>query len=179
MAKTWKNFECKFNTTNTSNPLPDSAYFVTEDRMVRVAYVNIDPKRKATNQTCSVTEAVCFIDGGGRLYKAIMGQAKDENITVEAVAGDTIRIRVRNYDGKGRYYIGTAQRIPANGLTTFDFANDDGVLSHVHVGHEVKNLVAGKPSEEDLKIALSRLRDAQALFNAGAPMSGISDLITR
>jgi hypothetical protein len=41
-------------------------------------------------------------------------------------------------------------RMPANGLCTFDFHNNLGVLSHIHVGHTVKLLSIGRPRRNSI-----------------------------
>lgn len=41
-------------------------------------------------------------------------------------------------------------RMSANGLCTFDFHNNLGVLSHIHVGHTVKLLTIGRPRRNSI-----------------------------
>jgi hypothetical protein len=141
MAKTWENYECTFNTENTSNTLPDSSYFVTRAGMQRAAFVNAGPGRPAS-QIVSGASSICYLDPNSGLSPAIMQQGDDRKITVTDVVGDTISVRVEGVPQGGRTD-GTCSRVPANGLCTFDFVNNDGALSHIHVGHKVKSLSPG------------------------------------
>ncbi len=178
MAKTWVNFECTFNTANTVNALPDSIYFVTAAGMLRIAYVNI---ARAQDQLVNIQPSVCYLDADGDLQAAIMSTpyGADHKITVDSVIGDRIRVRVADQPNAGGNYIGEASRVPGNGMLTFDFKNDNGVLSKVHVGHAVKNLIPGKPDQGQMKVAYSRLEDARELFGKGVSPATITDIIAR
>ena len=141
MAKTWQNYECTFNTENTSNTLPDSKYFVAPNAMRRAAFVNAGPGRPH-NQMLSGSPAICYLDERSALADALMEQGDDSQVTIMAVVGDAIHVLVNDVPAGG-HTIGICHRVPANGMVTFDFTNNNGVLSHIHVGHAVKNLVHG------------------------------------
>jgi hypothetical protein len=141
MPRTWENYECSFNTDNNSNTLPDSKYVVTRNGMRRAAFVNMGPNRDV-NQVISGNPAICYLDPSSLLDTAVHYQGDDDLITVVNVLRDFIEIKVEDYP-QGSSTIGIAFRVARNGLRTFDFGNNDGVLSHVHVGHIVKNLAAG------------------------------------
>src|ERR1700686_2392911 len=93
MAKTWRNYECTFETSNTSNTLPDSRYFVTPAQMARAALVNEGPGRPP-NQMVSGAPSICYVDPDSVLHQSIMGTHDDDAITLMAVVGDTIHVRV-------------------------------------------------------------------------------------
>ncbi len=178
MAKTWVNFECTFNTANTVNALPDSIYFVTAGGMLRIAYVNI---ARAQDQLVNLVPAVCYIDPDGDLHDAIMSTpyGSDHKITIGSVVGDMIRVRVADQPNAGGNYVGEASRVPGNGLATFDFVNTNGALTGVHVGHQVKNLIPGRPDQGQMRVAYSRLEDARELFGKGVSPAAITEIIAR
>lgn len=141
MAKTWQNYVCTFETSNTSNTLPDSKYLVTAIEMLRVAFVNAGPGRPPA-QIVNRVPSICFLDANSPLKTAIFRQRDDRQITIMAVVGDAIHVKVNGVPG-GSHTIGAASRAPQNGLLTFDFTNNNGVLTHIHVGHAVKNVSPG------------------------------------
>jgi hypothetical protein len=81
------------------------------------------------------------------LYKKIMETVEDSKITIAGVDGDTITVNLSAPSGA---FTGNCSRMPANGLNTFDFANNGGVLSHIHLGHEVKQLSLGRPRRNSI-----------------------------
>ena len=134
MTKTWANYPCTFSTGNTENTNGNSQYTITAERMTRYAPINA---KRAPEQVMTGNPSICYLTAGGLLNKAIMEtDANDDHlITVVAVVGDVITVKVDR--GPMEPVIGDCARIPKNGLVTFDFANADGVLSYVHVGHAV------------------------------------------
>jgi hypothetical protein len=136
MAKIWKNVECEFYTANTANNYGDSKYLVLGDKMTRTAFVNF---KRAPNQVKSENPAIAYLDPNEELYRRIMKTPNDAYITISEVNGDLISICV--HPG----FVGTCSRKPQEKLVTFDFVNKNGVLSHIHVGHEVKRLKLGRP----------------------------------
>lgn len=149
MAKTWTNYACSFSTRNDSNTLADSKYFISGDAMVRIAFVNAGPRRDMNQTRWVARRSVCYLDPTSGLYLAAMRQADDSKITVVAVVGDTIHIRVDGVPHGGNT-IGPCSRVPENGLVPFDFVNNAGVLSHIHIGHPVHNVSAGIQAPEVL-----------------------------
>lgn len=136
MAKTWDNHECAFYTANTTNNYGDSKYLILKDKMTRTAFVNF---KRAPNQVLSENPAIAYLDPNEELYRRIMKQPKDEYITVSDVVDDVIMICV--HPG----FVGACYRVPKETYLTFDFHNKEGVLSHIHVGHGVKDLKHGRP----------------------------------
>lgn len=140
MAKTFENFECTFFTGNTTNSKGDSRYIVLESGMSRTALVNF---KRAPSQVLTGNPSICYLEDDGELNKIIMKTPKDRDITIAGVEGDRIIVSVNRAGQKP--FVGEASRKPANGLVTFDFVNNDGMLSHIHVGHGVKLLSLGRP----------------------------------
>lgn len=140
MPRTWDNYECEFFTGNTENGMGDSKYLILSDKMTRTALVNF---KRAPHQVLSENPAIAYLDPGGLLYKVIMATPDDRKITIADVGGDRIFVRV-NRDPL-EPVVAECSRKPANGLCTFDFHNNDGILSHIHVGHVVKLLSLGRP----------------------------------
>ncbi len=136
MAKTWKNYECEFYTDNNTNNYGDSKYLVTEDKMTRTAFVNL---KRAPDQVLSENPSIAYLDPNSELYRKIMSTPNDDYITVSDVIGDDIIICV--HPG----FVGACSRKPVETFFTFDFVNNGGVLSHIHVGHGVKRLSLGRP----------------------------------
>ena len=139
MAKTWENFACVFYTQNTLNNYGDSKYTVTKDKMTRHAPVNKD---RAPDQVNTGSPAIAYLDPKSNLYKAIKAQRDDRKIMIEDVVGDTIRVKVIGVSAVAGAdpFIGDCCRLPANGYHTFDFVNNNGVLSRIHIGHELMQL---------------------------------------
>ena len=53
------------------------------------------------------------------------------------VIGESILLKI-----PGRFV--NATRTPATGWLVFDCFNNDGILSHIHVGHEIINLTLSR-----------------------------------
>jgi hypothetical protein len=133
MAKTWDNVQCRFSTQNTENDRGNSEYRVWADRLLRNAPINIDRVGAQDQVYNFMRKAICYLDPRSQLLDLIMKTGDDNQIKIASVVLDTIYINVS----------GTtlpANRRPANGLVTFDAVNNNGDLSHIHVGHEVCNL---------------------------------------
>lgn len=145
MAKTWENYECEFFTGNTENSMGDSKYLILSDRMTRTALVNF---KRAPDQVLSENPSIAYLDPNGGLYNAIMATPRDSDITIADVNGDRIFVSVKR--GPIEPLVAEASRKPANGLCTFDFANNNGVLTHIHVGHVVKLLSLGRPRRKSI-----------------------------
>ncbi len=140
MAKTWENIECEFFTGNTENSMGDSKYLVLSDKMTRTALINF---KRAPNQVLSENPSIAYLDPTSHLHRVIMETPNDDDIRIADVSGDRIFVSVTR--GPMEPFIGECSRKPANGLSTFDFRNDNGLLSHIHVGHVVKLLSLGRP----------------------------------
>lgn len=141
MPKTWENYECEFFTTNTRNTEGDSHYWIYKTQMKRYAPINKGEDRDHDQVDIGVrTRAICYLDSKSELYAAVM-EKKSKDIRIVSVDGDTITVQVSGLSGED--LVATCTRKPANGLSPFDFANDDGQISSKHVGHEVKNLRIG------------------------------------
>ena len=142
MAKTWDNVECEFFTGNTTNNMGDSKYLVLSDKMTRTALINF---KRAPNQVVTENPSIAYLDPKGALHGIIMEVPSDRDcdITIAGVDGDRIVVHILR--GVMEPFVGECSRKPANGLCTFDFRNDNGVLSKIHVGHVVKLLTIGKP----------------------------------
>ncbi len=145
MARTWENCECEFFTGNTANAMGDSKYLVLADGMNRTALINF---KRAPNQVLASNPSIAYLEPKGLLHKLIMETPDDRDITVISAEGDKIFVKVNR--GPMEPYVGECSRTPANGLSTFDFVNRDGVLSHIHVGHEVKLLSLGRPRRKSI-----------------------------
>jgi hypothetical protein len=145
MSKTWDNVECEFFTGNTANDMGDSKYIVLQDGMQRTALINF---RRAPNQVLSGNPSICYIAPDSHLFDAVYENYRPGAITIASVTGDRILVRVER--GPIEPFFGEATRVPANGLSTFDFVNQNGVLSHVHFGHEVKLLSLGRPRRKSV-----------------------------
>ena len=146
--KSWTNFECSFETLNTVNNFGNTKYLIFNDRMVRTAKINLV---RAPAQILIGNPSICYIDSNQLIYGAIMNQGDDSKIKIVSVNGNVIYVKVEGVAGpNGNYMIGECSRIPANGYFTFDFDNDDGSLSHVHIGHGVINLIPGRPPVQAL-----------------------------
>jgi hypothetical protein len=85
---------------------------------------------------------------GDSKYKVIMETPNDDDITIAGVNGDKILVNVNR--GPMEPITAECTRKPANGLSTFDFVNNNGVLRDIHVGHEVKLLSLGKPRRKTI-----------------------------
>lgn len=145
MPKTWANYECRFETVNTENQNGNSQYTVTTNGMTRYAPVN---RTRAADQVQTGNPNVCYIDPTSNLYRAVMGQGDDSMIKILNVDGDSIAVKVSGIESQagGRtvnYVVGQARRVPCNGWCPFDFRNNDGALSYVHIGHAVRNIMPG------------------------------------
>lgn len=140
MARTWENFECEFFTGNTENARGDSKYLVLKEGMTRTALINF---KRAPKQVLTGNPCIAYLKPNSGLLQAIMLETDDSKITIVSVSGDSIVVKVSR--GPMEPFVGEASRVPANGLATFDFVNENGVLSHIHVGHEVKLLQTGRP----------------------------------
>ena len=134
MARTWENRPCTFYTANTTNNLGDSRYTVTRTMMTRYAPVNT---HRAPDQVNTSNPSIAYLDPNSELYRRVMAQGDDRKITVKNVINDVALIEV--YPS----YIGYCSLKPVETYCTFDFVNDDGVLSDIHVGHAVKKLTVG------------------------------------
>ena len=144
MAKTWENYECEFFTGNTANAMGDSKYLILKNKMTRTALINF---KRAPDQVLSENPAIAYLDMASTLYDKIMSTSDDKKITIANVEGDTVTVKVDAANGP---FTGNCTRKPANGLCTFDFHNNNGVLSHIHVGHEVKQLSIGRPRRNSI-----------------------------
>lgn len=136
MATTWENRECTFYTANTTNNLGDSKYTVTKALMSRYAPVNTHRKPSQVNTS---NPSIAYLDPNGEMYRRVMAERDDRKITVKNVINDVALIEV--HPG----YVGYCSLKPVETYNTFDFVNNDGVLTHVHVGHAVKKLKVGAP----------------------------------
>jgi hypothetical protein len=145
MAKTWENYECEFFTGNSENAQGDSKYLVLTSGMNRTALVNF---KRAPNQVLSSNPSIAYLDPKGLLCKVIMETPHDEDITIASAEGDRIFVMVNR--GPIEPYLGECSRKPENGLCTFDFDNENGVLTHIHVGHVVKLLQMGRPRRKSI-----------------------------
>ena len=143
MAKTWENYECEFYTENSTNNLGNSKYLVLKNKMTRTAFVNL---RRAPSQVRAESPAIAYLNSNDKLFSIIMNQTDDSKIKIDNVVNDTITVSV---EVGSNLFIGTCSRKPANGLVTFDFVNEDGNLSLIHVGHEVKMLRLGHAKVND------------------------------
>ncbi len=130
MAKIWYNHPCIFYTRNTENNYGDSKYTVTLNAMTRFAPVNL---LRAPAQVNTGNPSICYLDPKSQLYTRIMRTLDDSKIKIESAVLNIISV---NADG----LIGAAFRKPETDLVTFDFVNNNGVLSHIHVGHKVYRL---------------------------------------
>jgi hypothetical protein len=144
MAKTWMNVTCEFFTGNTANGLGNSKYLVLPNRMTRTAFVNF---KRAPAQVCASNPSICYLDRQGE--SIIMKTPDDQNIRIDDVVADEITVGVR--DAKtGAWSSFKCSRKPREGLSTFDFKNDKGVLTAIHVGHEVRQLTVGLPRRKSI-----------------------------
>lgn len=125
--KTWYNHPCTFLTKNTLNALGDSKYMVLINQMTRFAKINI---QRAPSQVNTGNPSVCYLVTNSELYKKIMLTPDDSKITIEKVYNDFIIVNANGYKG-------LSFRKPQLGYTPFDFVNNDGTLSYIHVGHEI------------------------------------------
>jgi hypothetical protein len=132
MAKTWTNVQCRFQTLNTENTRGNSEYRIWTDRMLRNAPINVDRDGAHDQVYTFQRRAICYLEPNSLLYELIM-RTPDDRIKIADVVHDDIFV---NADGTTL----PARRIPAEGLITFDFDNNNGDLSHIHVGHAVLNL---------------------------------------
>ena len=144
MSKTWENVECEFYTGNTTNTMGDSKYLILRDKMTRTALINF---KRAPDQVLSENPAIAYLEPSSQLYQKIMETGDDSKITIADVTGDTITVNVSAPSGA---FTGNCSRKPANGLSTFDFVNQNGMLSRIHVGHEVKLLSLGRPRRNSI-----------------------------
>jgi len=145
MPKTWENYECEFFTGNTTNTMGDSKYLVLTDGMTRTALINF---KRAPDQVLSSNPSIAFLDPNSLLLKVIMETPDDGDITIASVEGDRIFVNVNR--GPIEPVVAECSRKPVNGLVTFDFVNNNGVLSHIHVGHTVKLLSLGRPRRKSI-----------------------------
>jgi len=129
MAKTWFNYPCRFSTSNTENQLGNSAYQVTLTGMTRFAPVNTN---RAPNQLNTGNPNICYVAMDSELYTRIMRipSDRDDLITIKNVILDSIIVNADAFNG-------LAFRKPQIGFCPFDFVNDNGTLSLVHVGHQI------------------------------------------
>jgi len=130
MAKTWLNHPCTFRTKNTVNRMGDSKYTVTHNAVNRFAPINLARGYASPNFS---NPSICYIVTGSALHDQIMHTGDDRLITIEGVHLDIIEVNANGLKG-------LAQRKPQEGLTTFDFVNNNGALSHIHVGHQVYDI---------------------------------------
>ena len=144
MPNTWTNYECEFFTRNTANEMGDSKYLIVADKMTRTAFINL---RRAPGQVCSENPAIAYLDENSKLYEAIMAERDDSMIEIVSVNGDDIVVYVRSPTAP---VFGKCSRKPANGLITFDFRNNNGALSNIHVGHQVTRLTFGRPRSKSM-----------------------------
>lgn len=133
MAKTWTNVQCRFWTQNIVNKRGNSEYRIWADRILRNAPINMDRIGAQDQVYTFMRKAICYLDPQSQLYSLIMHTPDDDLIKIANVVHDTIYI---NVDGTSL----PASRRPAEGLITFDTVNNNGDLSHIHVGHAVCNL---------------------------------------
>lgn len=140
MAKTWKNRECTFHTANNTNKYGDSKYTVTKDKMKRHAPVNTT---RAPNQVNTSNPSIAYLDPNSELYRRIMKERDDSKITVKEVIEekDVAMIELTGF-------VAACSLKPIETYNTFDFVNNDGVLSNIHVGHAVKDLTLGTPKSD-------------------------------
>ncbi len=144
MSKTWVNHECEFYSNNTENNLGNTRYLVASNNMVRTAKVNLI---RAPDQVLHDNPSICYIEENSDIYDAVMQQGDDTKITISSVNGNVIIVKVSDVQGpNGNYVLGSCSRIPVNGLCTFDFNNNNGVLTGVHVGHAIMNINHGRPN---------------------------------
>lgn len=136
MAKTWANHPCTFYTKNTLNTHGDSRYVITGDRVNRHAPINKD---RSPGQVNSEHGSIAYLVKGSNLLKEIMHEPDDAMITIAAVTGDRIYVSIKR--GPIEPLVCECARKPSNGLIPFDFNNKEGVLSHIHVGHEIHSLM--------------------------------------
>lgn len=134
MAKTWDNVPCRFWTKNTVNKRGNSEYRVFTNRMIRHAPVNVDRDGAKDQVFTFKRRAICYLDPGSQLLRLIMRTLDDNQVKIDSVAGDSIWVQV------GRV-VREASRRPQVGLATFDFVNNNGDLSGIHVGHQIDKLV--------------------------------------
>ncbi|GAM09406.1 hypothetical protein OR1_01684 [Geobacter sp. OR-1] len=133
MAKTWDNVQCRFQTQNTVNKRGNSEYRVWSNRILRCAPINMDRVGAQDQVYNFMLKAICYLVPNSSLYNLIMDTRDDDRIKIDSVVHDYIYI---NVDGT----VLPASRKPAEGLITFDAVNENGDLSHIHVGHAVYNL---------------------------------------
>jgi hypothetical protein len=140
MANVFSNHKCTFQTNNTVNAQGDSWYFVFLDKVYRYAPINRAPGRP-NDQVYNTHTSICYLD-----KTSVIGHALQRNFHHPArvqfldAVGDYINFSVAT---GGHHVMGHCFRIPAVGQFTFDFDNDAGTLTHLHCGHEVKNLTDG------------------------------------
>jgi len=130
MAKTWLNYPCRFRTKNTVNRRGDSVYTVTHNWVSRYAPINLE--RGYANPNFG-NPSICYIIWASKLHDQIMHTGDDSLITIVGVHLDIIEVNANGFRG-------IAQRKPQEGLTTFDFVNNNGALSHIHIGHQVYDI---------------------------------------
>lgn len=145
MARTWENVECEFFTGNTTNTMGDSKYLVLADGMNRTALINF---KRAPQQVLASNPSIAYLEPQSLLMKLIMETPDDDDISVISAEGDKIFVKVKR--GPMEPFVGECSRMPENGLATFDFVNREGVLSHIHVGHQVKLLSVGRPRRKSI-----------------------------
>ena len=133
MANTWENVNCTFETLNTVNNLGNSQYTITGNPNRMVRYAPINRFRAPTQVNFDELKSLCYLQHGCLTEQEIMKEADDNNITIFSVVANTIVFSI-----PGKNLIAT--RIPATGWTVFDCINNDGILSHIHVGHALSNL---------------------------------------
>ena len=136
MPTTWQNVNCSFQTLNTLNQFGNSQYIITgnPNRMQRHAPINTV---RAPNQVhFDEARAVCYLQPGSASHDDIMHETIDANVTVFSVLGESIVFKI-----PGRYL--NATRTPATGWVVFDCFNNNGVLTHIHIGHALINLRLG------------------------------------
>ena len=127
MSKIWYNHPCRFSTKNTLNQLGNSHYSVLITSMTRFAPININ---RASNQVNTGNPSICYLIPNSKLYDRIMHTTDDSKITIENVILDSIIVNADNFKG-------LALRKPQKGFVPFDFVNNGGTLTSIHVGHEI------------------------------------------
>ena len=130
MPTTWSNVVCSFQTRNEENTNGNSTYNVTADNMTRFAPVNA---QRAPNQVQTGNPNICYLDPNGETYRRVMQTRNDSDITIANVQGDDITVVVQTF-------VGNAFRRPRLLFCPFDFVNNDGTLTHIHIGHPVCGL---------------------------------------
>jgi hypothetical protein len=131
--KTWDNVPCRFWTQNTVNKRGNSEYRVWSNRLLRHAPINAERKDAQDQVFNFKRRAICYLKDGSTLYNLIMSTPNDNEIKIDSVANNQIFVNVKGV-------ILPAKRRPEEGLITFDFANHNGDLSGIHVGHAVCKL---------------------------------------